>query len=598
MCGICGVISLGHQGPPVDRQEILLIRDRMVNRGPDGSGLWFSTDATVALGHRRLSIIDLSEQASQPMTDSGGRLTIVFNGEIYNYAELRKQLTSSGYKFRSNGDTEVLLALYERHGSGMLDFLRGMFAFAIWDDKKKELFLARDHFGIKPLYYSNHGGYFRFASQVKALLKSGALPKDNDQAGQAGFFLLGYVPEPHTFFRKVRSLPAGSAKLIDRSGREKDINYFDIADEAVRAEALLSNGQYGGLNKEELHSILKDTINYHMVSDVPVGVFLSSGTDSSVIAALSIEQKSNLKTITLGFSEFKGQESDEVPLAERTAKALKSDHVTQWISKNDFNGQYQLLMEAMDQPSIDGVNTFFVSRAAHQNGLKVALSGLGGDELCGSYPSFGDVPKIAHRFYGWGKYPRLAALLRKTTEPILKGFTSPKYAGLAEYGGSYGGAYLLRRGLFMPWELPELMGKDQSDLGMSELDLISRLNKTVESIKTPRLKVSALEMSWYMKNQLLRDSDWAGMAHSLEIRVPWVDVKLFRSLLPAMARRDLNKKAMISTVADVLPAEIRKRKRTGFSVPVRDWLMDDSNNIRHKRGLRGWADLVYRSARS
>lgn len=592
MCGICGIISIGQEGPLVDKDELVRIRDRMAARGPDGSGLWMSRDGRVGLGHRRLSIIDLSPAADQPMSDPTGRYIIIFNGEIYNYRELREQLTVNGCTFRSNSDTEVLLALFAQEGPRMLDRLRGMFALAIWDEKEKKLFLARDHFGIKPLYYSLHGGCLRFASQVKALLTGGAIPFDDDPAGQAGFWLLGYVPEPYTINRHIKALTAGQALIIDRLGQEKDIHYFDLGQEMARVESAFTVGHYADLKSTELHAVLVDSVKYHMVSDVPVGVFLSSGTDSSVIAALSTEQKKSLKTITLGFSEYKGLESDEVPLAEMTAKALNSEHTTRWISRSDFAGQAKVLLETMDQPSIDGVNTFFVSRAAHQTGLKVALSGLGGDELCGSYPSFSNVPQMVDSFNGWWNHPKLAVIMRKTVEPILKNFTSPKYAGLAEYGWSYGGAYLLRRGLFMPWELPELMGMEQAEQGMAKLDLISRLNKTVESIKTPRFKVAALEMSWYMKNQLLRDSDWAGMAHSLEIRVPLVDVKLFRALLPAMARGDLNKKVMVSTVAGFLPAEIITRKRTGFSVPVREWLMEKDQNHSENRGLRGWAKII------
>lgn len=595
MCGICGIVSIGPGGPPVDREELVRIRDRMAARGPDGSGLWMSLDGRVGLGHRRLSIIDLSPAADQPMSYSAGRYTIVFNGEIYNYWELREQLIAKGCSFLSNSDTEILLALFAQEGPRMLNRLRGMFALAIWDDKEKKLFLARDHFGIKPLYYSLHGGCLRFASQVRALLTGGAIPFDDDLAGLAGFWLLGYVPEPYTINRHIRALPAGQALWVNHDGAVEPYGYFNLTAEISVVEGSLPTSRCVEPINDRLHGLLRDAIRYHMVSDVPVGMFLSSGTDSSVIAALSSEHKKNLKAITLGFAEFKGKDCDEVPLAEKTARALRSDHAVRWISRSEFVEQSSALMEAMDQPSIDGINTYFVSRAAHQAGLKVALSGLGGDELCGGYPSFHDVPQIARRFNGCNRHPGLTVVVRKAAGPILRRFTSPKYAGLAEYGGSFGGAYLLRRGLFMPWELPELMGKDEAEQGLIELDLLSRLNKHVEPIRSPRLKVTALEISWYMKNQLLRDSDWAGMAHSLEIRVPWVDVDLFRSLLPEMARGDLNKNAMISTVADVLPPEIRTRKRTGFSVPIRDWLMAGGSDVKHKRGLRGWAGHVLES---
>lgn len=595
MCGICGIMSIGREGPAVDSEELLRIRDRMAVRGPDGAGLWVSPDGRAALGHRRLSIIDLSQQASQPMSFGDGRYTIVFNGEIYNYRELRQRLAAQGQKFSSHSDTEVLLALYAQMGAGMLDSLRGMFALAIWDEQKKELFLARDHFGIKPLYYSWQGGYFRFASQVKALLAGGALSTSIDQAGRAGFYLLGYVPEPHTLYTDIRALPAGQAKLIGRSGQEKDIKYFALEREMAEVEANMPGVQHVGLSREDLRAALRDSIKHHMVSDVPVGVFLSSGIDSSVIAALSAEQNANLKTLTLGFAEFRGMENDEVPLAEKTSFLLKSDHTTQWISRDDFAGQLEKILTAMDQPSIDGINTYFVSRAASQTGLKVALSGLGGDELCGSYPSFRQVPQMVSKFGYWKNLKWLGSGLRKASSSLLGCFTSPKYAGLLEYGWSYGGAYLSRRGLFMPWELPGLMGKEEAEKGLADLDILNLLNDTVDKIKTHRLKVTALEISWYMKNQLLRDSDWAGMAHSLEIRVPWVDVKLFRTLLPSIATGELDKRSLLSTVADILPPDVGSRKKTGFSVPVREWLMGDDGDGKRERGLRGWSGLVYKS---
>ncbi|MBU2593437.1 MAG: asparagine synthase (glutamine-hydrolyzing) [Candidatus Edwardsbacteria bacterium] len=594
MCGICGIVSIGREGPPVDSEELLRVRDRMAVRGPDGAGLWISPDRKAALGHRRLSIIDLSPQASQPMSFGNGRYTIVFNGEIYNYRELRQRLAAQGQKFISSSDTEVLLALYAQMGAGMLDSLRGMFALAIWDEQKKELFLARDHFGIKPLYYSRQGKYFRFASQVKALMAGGALPSDPDPAGRAGFFLLGYVPEPHTTFKSIQALPAGTAKWIDRSGRERDTKYFDLTNELTEAETSIKGIFQPALLIEELHSAFRDSVNYHLVSDVPVGVFLSSGVDSTTITALAAEQKAQLKTMTLGFAEFKGKQNDEVPLAEKTAAALKTDHTSKWISQKDFIGQQEKLLEAMDQPSIDGVNTYFVSRAASEIGLKVALSGLGGDELCGSYPSFRHMPKMTAWLKGWKKHRKLAESIRRLSAPWIGALASPKYAGLFEYGGSYGGAYLLRRGLFMPWELPGLMGEDEAREGWEELAVLERLEETVRPIKSPRLKVTALEISWYMRNQLLRDSDWAGMAHSLEIRVPWVDVELFRALLPFLVRGELTKTNLSGSTGNAMTAEIMNRKRTGFAVPVRDWLLQNNYGYRKPRGLREWAKYLYK----
>jgi asparagine synthase (glutamine-hydrolysing) len=587
MCGIAAIFAHHPGAPGIDEGELTAIRDHMTPRGPDGAGNWRDDQGRIGLGHRRLSIIDLSAGGAQPMHLPERRLAIVFNGEIYNYRELRAALEVRGCQFKSTSDTEVLLHLYAEQGEAMVRQLRGMFAFALWDGVKRGLFLARDSFGIKPLYVADDGRTLRVASQVKALLAGGKLATTPDAAGRVGFFLWGHIPEPFTLYREIRALPAGSALWVGADGSRRETNFGAVAD-------ILRSTELPPEPTKPLAAALRDTVAHHLIADVPVGVFLSSGLDSSTLAALAAEQGGVLRTVTLGFEEFRGTVNDEVPLAERVAQAYGAQHQTVWVTRRDFQAETERLFAAMDQPSTDGVNTYFVSLAARRAHLKVALSGLGGDELFGGYPSFAQIPRSVNAL-GWlGSPSAVGRAFRKVSAPVLKQFTSPKYAGLLEYGGGYGGAYLLRRGMFLPWELPAFLDPDLVRAGWTELQTVARLDETVRGISSPRAKVSALEMNWYMRNQLLRDSDWAGMAHSLEIRVPLVDTVLLKSLSPALnSLQPPTKRDMADAPAQKLPNEILQRPKTGFQVPVRDWLMGQGPE-NAERGLRGWAKEVFR----
>ena len=320
----------------------------------------------------------------------------------------------------------------------------------------------------------------------------------------------------------------------------------------------------------EVANAIRDSVRAHHIADVPVGVFLSAGLDSSMIAlttASQEDQRHELRTVTLGFREYAGREGDEVPSAEQVATLCHSQQATHWVEQRDFEDDRDALLRAMDQPSIDGVNTWFVSRAARAAGLKVALSGLGGDEIFASYPSFADIPKMVNTFRFVRRPAVFGRALRHISTPIVRRFSSPKYAGLAEYGGTLAGAYLLRRALYMPWELPAIMGKAAAAEGLEALQTMSCLNATVADIPVTRLGVSALEMEWYMRNQLLRDTDWASMAHSLEIRTPLVDVELFRAVARLLASGYTPTKAdLAKSPTSGLPPEIINRKKTGFTV--------------------------------
>jgi len=592
MCGLVGIFSYQINAPKVNREELIKIRDHMSKRGPDGKGEWFSNDDCVALGHRRLSIIDLSDSAAQPMVSNCGQVIIIYNGEIYNYKELREKLVTKGYKFKSNSDTEVLINLYLDKGEDMVEYLRGMFAFAIWDERRRGMFLVRDHFGIKPLYISDDGKTVRFASQVKALLAGDRISRELDPAGQVGFYLWGHIPEPFTLYKNIRSVPSGTSIFFDSHGNKNENKYFSITDTFVNLEKIIKEAPKKS-NQTDLREIMLDTVRHHLVSDVPVGLFLSSGLDSITLTALASELQGNLKTVTLGFEEFKGTENDETIYAEKVARQYGTDHQTIWISKKDFQCEKENILDVMDQPSIDGVNSYFVAKAAAEAGLKVAISGIGGDEIYGGYSSFKQIPKLVNLISKIKLIPGIDKAFHKITSSILNDSISPKYAGLIEYGGSFSSAYFMRRAFFMPWELGQILDEAIINEGLLRLKTDIKLTSTINGIQDSHLKISALETNWYMRNQLLRDSDWAGMAHSLEIRVPFVDlVNVQQTAIYFLNNNHISKRDLAQTPLNALDKHILYKRKSGFSVPIKTWLENEGNEKLSNRGLRGWANCI------
>ena len=530
------------------------------------------------------------------MSDETCSTLISFNGEIYNYRELRRELEAKGHRFFSDSDTEVLVQLYRDRGAEMVQALRGMFAFVIWDSVRRRMLLARDPFGIKPLYFADDGQSIRVASEVKALLAGGMVDRSPDPAGQVGFFLWGHVPEPFTLFRGIRALPAGTTMCIDASGVKPPHQYTSLSAILSSIDQPEARGQALGDVRGQLREAMLDTVRHHLIADVEVGVFLSSGMDSATIAGLATEIGGRLKTVTLGFAEFRGSRNDETPLAESVARHYGTDHRTIWISQAEFRSELPRLIDRMDQPSIDGINTYFVARAASEAGLKVALSGLGGDELFGGYPSFGQIPKLTNVVRRIPARRAIGPIARAASRFVVAAVSSPKYSSVIEYGGDTEGAYLLRRALFLPWELRRLLDEETVEEGLHALAVDTRLKESTTGLSTTRMTISALEGSWYMRNQLLRDTDWASMSHSLEVRVPLVDVILW-SKVAALLRLDpsLDKRAMASTPAKPLPVSVLNRPKTGFSVPLRAWAMNQGAMPTGRR-LRSWAQYVYQGA--
>ena len=574
MCGIVALLNKNSGDASCDRKAVENACDRMALRGPDAQGIWQGVGIT--MGHRRLSILDLDARSTQPMHSADGRYVIVFNGEIYNFRELRRELEEVGVKFHTTSDTEVLLALFAAEGEAMLPRLRGMFAFAIWDTLLSELFVARDPYGIKPLYYGKTiDGGFIVASQVKALLASGQVSREREPAGLAGFYIWGSVPEPWTLYRGVFSIPAGHCMRVCNREPEVPVSWHDIRQHW--------RGEGAHLSAEELqykvqHAVT-DSVRAHLVADVPVCVFLSGGIDSAVMAGIASQLGVKVEGITIGFDEFTGQHDDEVPIAAVIAEHYGLPHVVRRVSRAEFELDIPYILEAMDQPSIDGVNTWFASKAAAERGYKVVLSGVGGDELFCGYPSFKMIPRISKLGRAITAIPGVRSIMDAPCAWLARQRSQPKLAGIPEFISSVEGMYFLQRCLFLPVELPGLMGEDMAREGLARLSGTPP-GMASASARDSTASVGLCESTYYLRNQLLRDSDWASMAHSLELRTPLVDAALLGVLGKYVASfTDGVGKAMLArSPGKPLPDIIINRPKTGFSMPMSQWLTEATNN--------------------
>jgi asparagine synthase (glutamine-hydrolysing) len=583
---MCGVVAFQSSNPPDESAHVALSKamDSMHKRGPDGASTW--ADQSILLGHRRLAIIDLAPKSTQPMVSPCGRYRIVFNGEIYNYRELRAELTKQGINFATESDTEVIVALYSQYGERMLPLLRGMFAFVIWDSHEQQGFAARDPYGIKPLYYALTSEGIWFASQVKALLATGRVSRVPCSKGQSGFWLTGSVPEPYTWFDSIKALPAGHAAYFN-NGRLQGtpICWWDIAaDFAGTAASSILDIQV------EVREALLDSMRCHLVADVPVGVFLSGGIDSGSLAGMMVELGyRDLHGVTIGFGEFEGQHQNEVPFAAQIAARYGIRHNVRWVTKSEFAADLPKIIDAMDQPSIDGVNTWYASKAVAELGLKVVVSGVGGDELFQGYSTFSRVPAMHQAVSAINRIPGMNVLFRQICRLQAKRSGNARWLDMPAMAGTLPGAWLLSRGLFSTGELPAVMG-DLAGAGLSALDWISDAGGSLPA--DPRLAMAQMESVFYLRNQLLRDSDWASMAHGVELRTPLVDAHLLRRLAPHLAnfRQYPNKSLLSGSVRPALPVTVTHRTKTGFGIPMDRWL---SQELASKGGQsRQWANRL------
>jgi asparagine synthase (glutamine-hydrolysing) len=567
MCGIAGFVSTGDSPLIVETQAVQRMTARMALRGPDAEAVWSSDN--VVLGHRRLAILDLDPRSDQPMASADGAYTIIFNGEIYNFRELKQGLESSGVVFRTTSDTEVLLELYVREGERMLPRLRGMFALAIWDARKRELFLARDPYGIKPLYYAQTAAGLVFASQVKAILASALVPQEPEPAGVAGFYLWGSVPEPWTLYRNIFALPCGHWMRVTNGHTSPPVLWEDIRDNWRQPATPIPAAEL----QQTVRTAVTDSVRAHLVSDVPVSVFLSGGIDSGAIAALISELGGRVEGITVGFDEFTGREEDEVPIAASIAAHYGMPHHVRRITRAEFEHDIPLILDAMDQPSIDGVNTWFASKAAAERGYKVVLSGVGGDEIFYGYKLMSELPRSTQRGKILASIPGGRLLVKTATSLLNNGNRHPKLQGISTFMDTLEGNYFLKRSLFLPADLPALMGEDAAREGLARLGG-SPPSMTAANAVTASAGVCLLDSTHYLRNQLLRDSDWASMAHSLELRTPLVDAALLHSLrtLHTGFVGGAGKRMLAQSPLRPLPDAIVNRPKTGFAVPMTEWM--------------------------
>jgi len=575
MCGIAGIVTTKDE---VSLRALNTMERAMVHRGPDSGGIYFSRDRKAGLVNRRLAIIDLSPAGHQPMSTSDKRFTIVHNGEVYNYKEIRKILESKGYKFKSNTDTEVILYSYAEWGPGCLEKFRGMFAFAIWDEFEKKLFLARDRLGIKPVYYSNLGGIFVFASELKALKSSGLISSDINPAALVSYFMLGSVPCPVTIYQGVYALEPGSY-LIWQNGAFKIHRYWDLP---VQTREV--NGKEEAV--EKIKELLLESVRLRMISDVPLGAFLSGGLDSSSIVAL-MRKVSNgtIRTCSVVFEE---KDYSEASYAKAVAEAFETEHYERVITLEDLKAEWDKIFWAMDQPTIDGVNTYFVSKTAKEAGLTVALSGLGGDELFGGYPNtFRGIPRLLKLL----KFVQDIPAGQKVAIWVLNNFaTNSKFNKLSDALSrppTLASAYLVIRGLFSLKEAKSLVSPEIWNEAIKDFNPILYISEQAGASLTPnplQLTPAALfnwisraELRTYTHNQLLRDTDVMSMAHSLEVRVPLLDHVLVEEVLkiPGIVKIDRNKPKvlLISALYGLLPELVAERKdKMGFTFPLALWL--------------------------
>jgi asparagine synthase (glutamine-hydrolysing) len=561
-------------------------------RGPDSEGKWL--EDKIFLGSRRLAIIDLKKRANQPMHSLCSRYVIVFNGAIYNFLELRDYLLAKGIKLRTYSDTEVILELFALEAEKMLTKLKGMFAFVIWDRVKKKAFAARDPYGIKPLYIGTCKYGLILASQVKTLISTNLISKEYDIDSKYLFSILGFVIEPDTWFKNIKSLKAGNYIWIEKGVIISYVRWHDISKHWNNIS--LSNKKF---SKEKIYKQVKksvtESVKRHLVSDVPIGLFLSSGIDSAILAGLILENgRQSVTGITISFNDFKNTENDEVIGAKIIAKHFGIKHYIYNVSKSDFINDLPDILSAMDQPSIDGINTWYASKAASKLGLKVAFSGIGGDEIFFGYRLFKQIPILIILVSVISKIPGLVKLLNIFLILMSRINNNNRWRYVLIWGKTVIGAWFLKRSILTPRDLIFLKNHNESSEDFVN-DLFYKKNFSnffQQSCRSVRLKLAQIESVIYLRNQLLRDSDWASMYHGVELRTPFVDVTLLNNLKGALFYFPFfNSKApLISCLTKKeLPKSIIIKKKIGFQTPIKQWVRDLKKT---KNKSSGWADWM------
>ncbi|HIL81348.1 MAG TPA: asparagine synthase (glutamine-hydrolyzing) [Myxococcales bacterium] len=570
MCGIAGIVGHGG-GAPVDERTLVRLRDAQAHRGPDDAGTWIDGRRQVGLAHRRLSIIDLTASGHQPMSTADGQLHLVFNGEIYNHLELRKTLEGRGHRFRSSSDSEVLLHGYREWGEDLLPRLRGMFAFALFDQPADAVLLARDPLGIKPLHVADFDDFAVFSSEVQPIRRvfgSGG----NDLEAVISYLHWGSIAAPRTLYKKIRALPAGHRTWI-RSGKLRESSpYYSLREEIQEISPNMSEGEA----EERIRAALLDSVQCHMVADVEVGSFLSGGVDSiSLVSLMSEVLPRPVSTINLSFDIAA---MDEGELAQRAATELGAHHQRIDLTADDARESIADAVGSLDQPSGDGINVGLVSRAAVQSGLKVAVNGVGGDELFGGYSTFGALDRVRNIHRRLSRLPATESLRRLALFGIQRLPPSQQRSGIRralQHGETLAGAYFSVRGLFSAEQAAGLLARDARAV-VEHIDPVAELNARTRPGEVPaEQQMAYLEVQQYLQMQLLRDADIMSMKHSLEIRTPLVDHVLYRELfkIPAALRQaGPAKRRLREATRPPLAERYWKRKKMGFVLPWEDWM--------------------------
>jgi asparagine synthase (glutamine-hydrolysing) len=556
MCGIGGIVG-GSLRADERESAALRLQAALAHRGPDGAGLFHAESCVLV--HTRLAILDPSNAGQQPM--QRGPLALTFNGEIYDFKARREELTRAGMRFETGTDTEVLLALYGLQGEDCLRRLRGMFAWAIWDARDRSCLLARDPFGIKPLYYAGlPGGGLVFASEVRAILATGLIARRIEPAGLDGFLATGSVPEPHTMVAGVKCLEAG--RTLRWTATETVMRrYFEIRFEATPDDP----------PEPDIRPALADSVRHHLVSDVPVGLLLSGGVDSSALLALiKAAGHEDISTFSLGVEEAA---LDETGPARAVARHFGAPHHEMLLTQELARHWLDDFLDAVDQPTLDGFNTYCACKLARDHGCKVVLSGLGADELFGGYPSFQQVPRlqVVGRVLGRLPVAGAARALAGLRPQARMARTCDYLGGPASLARAYGAF----RGVFTDAEITALRESLFGDLTPS-----ASAEADPEEAPDAPDEISRLELTRYLRNQLLRDADVMSMVHGVELRVPLLDVPLFEKLraIPAAQRLQPNKRLLRDAVPE-LPASLLAPRKRAFGLPFASWLEHE------------WADL-------
>ncbi|MFT3703624.1 MAG: asparagine synthase (glutamine-hydrolyzing) [Agriterribacter sp.] len=566
MCGIAGILYL--KGQNAERDTVVRMTNAIAHRGPDAEGIF--TEKEIGLGHRRLSIIDLSSAANQPFEDNSGRYVIVFNGEMYNYNDVKKLIQD--YAFKTTSDTEVLLAAYIKSGISCLDHFRGMYAFAIWDRQEKELCLVRDKMGVKPLYYYVDEEKIIFASEIRAILATGLVSKKINKKAVLEFLSYQSVSFPFTMVESIYQLDAGSAIKI-KNGEIEIKKYWTVFDKEKLSEKI-----EGTEIKKNIYQLLGNSIQQRLVSDVPVGAFLSGGIDSSIVVGLMAEL-CGIKPNTFNIS-FTEKAFDESVYAEMIAKKFKAHHTRIQLSPAIMLEEMENALNAMDTPSGDGINTFVVSKAIKRAGITVALSGVGGDELFAGYPIFEQFRKLHAKRTLW----KNTNIIRSFTAAVLPGKLSNKRSRLRQLlkvpSPDIEYIYPLLRQLITPEQINNISYLNDSQQ--------TALSKTLSDYKNhlhllPVLsQVSAAEYLGYTQHTLLKDTDQMSMAVALEVREPFFDTDLVQYVLsiPDKLKQPVYPKSLlVESVKPLLPDEIVFRKKQGFVFPWKLWMKNELNNF-------------------